>query len=264
MKIKETEPLCGSVSLPRILSKDNVNILHQELRQPGRQLRDESQNSYHGDHHEPEGKNSLYYFRHASVRTDALNDKEVHAYRRGNQGQLHVDNQDDGKPDGIEAETHDQGIQDRHRDQNDRHRFQNAAEKAKQEVDGQEHDPAVHIKTRDKFREFLRQPQYGQDKPKQHGANDNSEDHGIGPDSIQQDVRHVAPGEGPIYNKSDEETVHYSHRRRFRRSESAGIDAADDEKGKKQAPAGFFRPSILSDQGAGSCGGRFFAANRTT
>ena len=88
--------------------------------------------------------------RNRAVGADALDDEEVHADWRRDEGQLHVDEHDDIEPDEIEAERLDDRIEHRQRDEDDGDRLEHTAKCQEDDVDA---DGNVVLSAADKLAE---------------------------------------------------------------------------------------------------------------
>ena len=78
--------------------------------------------------------------------------------------------------------------------------------------------------------------QDGQDKPVEHRADDDGQDHRVGLGGIDENSGNIPQRESLINKEGDEQAVHRADRRRLRRREDADIDAADDQNRQEQAP----------------------------
>ena len=169
-----------------------------------------------------------------------MQDEKIHPDGRRNQRELQIDEHDDIEPDGIEAKTRNQRKQDGERDENNGNGFQNAAQEEQQDIDGDKDRPFPEIKPGDIGRERLRRIQNGQDKAEKRRADHDGVDHAARLYGVVQNGRQVAKVQAAIDDKRDEKAVEDANGRRFRRGESAGVNAADDQDGKEEPPGRTF------------------------
>ena len=171
-----------------------------------------------------------------AVGTDALDDEEVHADRRGNQRELHVNEHDDVEPDEVKTQGFDNRIEHWQRNEDDRDRFEHAAEDQEDEVDADEDNPAADLRVRDERHQGLRCLQGRQDEAKEHRADHDGKNHRSRLDRVLQDFAHVAELDGAVNKERDHEAVERADGRGFSRGEQARVDAADDDNRQEQAP----------------------------
>ena len=171
-----------------------------------------------------------------AVGADAFDDEEVHADRRSNQGELHVDEHHDVEPDEVKAQRFDNRIEHRQRDEDDGDRFEHAAEGQEDEVDADEDNPAADLCVRDERHQGLRCLQGCQDEAEQHGADHDGENHRGRLDRVLQDFAHIAELYRAINKERDNQAVERADGSGFGRREEAGVDTADDDNRQQQAP----------------------------
>ena len=117
--------------------------LFQNGRQPGGNAGDEAEEGDFQDHNHCKRRGPYDDVLNGAVFADAFDDEEVHAYRRCDEGQFHVDQEHYVEPDGVKAQGFDNGVEHRQGDEDDGNSFQHAAQDQKDDVDADEDDPFV-------------------------------------------------------------------------------------------------------------------------
>ena len=171
-----------------------------------------------------------------AVLADALDDEEIHADRRCNEGQLHIDQEHDIEPDGIETQRLDDRIEHRQRDEDDGNCFQHTPQNEKHDIDADEDDPAVHMPFRHERHERLRDLQHSQDIAEEHSADHDGKDHAGCLDGRAKDPRHITDRKAPVDEECDDERIDRADSSGFRRRENAGINTADDDDRQQKPP----------------------------
>src|SRR5689334_22599916 len=104
------------------------SVRHHTRRQPGGEQRERDQDHQADQVGRHKGNHAAEDGGERDVLHHALDDKDVHADRRMDEAELDRHHDDDAEPDRIEAEMHDDGEDDRHREADHRHRIHQAAE----------------------------------------------------------------------------------------------------------------------------------------
>ena len=134
--------------------------------QPGCDLREKAQNENFQCHGKSEGNNTLDNISHGAIRTNTLQNKQVHAYGRSNQCQLQIEQHNNVEPNGIEAYTANQRENNRQGNENDGNRFQNSAQEQQQNINGNEYELFVIRNANYGLSQSLRRFQNRQDETK--------------------------------------------------------------------------------------------------
>ena len=181
--------------------------LFQYRRQPGGNAREEAEKRDLQHHDESKRCRAGDDILNRAVLADALDDEEIHADRRCNEGQLHIDQEHDIEPDGIEAQRLDDRVEHRQRDEDDGNCFQHTPQNEQHDIDADEDDPAVHMPFRHERHERLRDLQHRQDIAEEHSADHDGKDHAGCLDGRAEDPRHITDRKAPVDEECDDERI---------------------------------------------------------
>src|SRR5713226_7075958 len=151
---------------------------HHALWQPGRQQRKQDQDHQpdevgrHERDHAPENRGKRH------VLDDALDHEDVHPDRWMDQAEFHRHHDDDAEPDRIEAEMGDHRKDDRHGQNDHRHRVHQAAEHQIHHHDQGEHAVTAETEAGEKLRDLLRGLRHREEISKDQGADQHRKDSG--------------------------------------------------------------------------------------
>lgn len=205
-------------------------------RKPGGDFRNEAEEEDFKYHDSCKWRSACDDVLDGAVFADPLDDEEVHADWRRDEGEFHVDQEDDVEPDGVEAERLDDRIEHRKGNEDDGYGFQYAAKNQQHDVDAQHDDPAVQVTFGDESHECLRYLQDSQDVAEEHGADHDGEDHAGCLDGRAEDGRHILDGDASVNEECDGQCIDGADSSGFSRCEDAGVDAADDDDRKEESP----------------------------
>ena len=188
-----------------------------------------------------------------AVFADALDDEEVHAHGRCDEGQFHIDEEHYIEPDGVKAQGFDDRVEHRQGDEDDGNGFQHTAQNKEDNVDADEDDPFVEMAFGDQGHESLGYLEDGEDVAEEHGAHHDGKNHTGCLDGRAEDGGHILHGNASVNEEGNEEGIHGANRCRFGGCKDAGVDTADDDDRQEEAPHVFPKGFHL-----GFMGGPFF------
>ena len=182
-------------------------------------MRDIRQHKGHGP-----AENRLYG---GGVARDALDDKEVEAYRRRDKTHFrHLDDQN-AEPDGIKTQLLYDREENRHGEQDDGHGVHEASQQDHDEQNGHQNDIGVDVKIKDKGCQFVGNAAHGEKISEEHGTQQDHVAHARGLDGFRQAVCKDVPVH-PLFEKAEQKGPERSDARGFIRGENTRVEAADN------------------------------------
>src|SRR4029077_18781951 len=140
----------------RSVSLKDRSASHHLLRQPGSQQRKYDQNDQSNDVGYDKRDHALEDGGEGYVLHHALDDKDVHADRWMNEAEFYRHDNNDPEPDRVKSQLRDHRKDDRHGEDDHRHRIHQAAEHEIHHHDQGEHAVAAEAETGEEFGNLLR------------------------------------------------------------------------------------------------------------
>src|SRR6266545_111753 len=209
------------------------HLAHQTIRQPGRDLREDTENhdrQHHADHIR---QRTPHYLGERYVGGNRIDDIDVETDRRMDQPDFHVNGQNHSEPHRIEAGSRDDRQQDRARHQDDRGGRNEKPAHQKEDVDEEHQHPLVRVQVGDTLRQRLREIERREHVTEQHGGGDDGQDHYRFPHRVAQDVPDLLRSPKPVDQDRHDHAEGGADARRLRGSRHASVKrihhAADDQ-----------------------------------
>lgn len=124
--------------------------------EPCSYLREETQQQNFQRHNNAKRNNTFDDLCHFTIWADALQNKQIHSNRRRDKSQLQIDQHHNVEPDRIEAQFHDNRIQNRQSDKNNGDRFQNTSQNQQQNINCDKDYPPAGFHFGNQARQNLR------------------------------------------------------------------------------------------------------------